>query len=344
VRNYVYKPSEAELPTIPGAETLAAVTDILLDCIPSDKKRLNAWKVMAYIAEKTSAAARDGTISGKFVTKEIYTDLNGNPNREPSGWLSPLWKDVESQCYPAIKNVLVMRCKAAGFDVFPVIMKSEGIPAYYWIELNSIIEVSIPFEPDRLSDSNNDQAIIYQKDLSLELSLAGRLFFKNGMKWTSAKRYGFLTGNLLYFAFNLVYVMLIALVLWSSKGPVGGQELLVVIFGFLVPYFAYRHGVSFWHLFEDRIIIAPDWTIAWKEFGATIEISRSKNRDLPSTIHVNRYSTLCPICGWMVKLERGGPDFQRRIVGRCEENPREHVFSFDRSTRQGMPLRPTPVQ
>lgn len=333
-----FKANEAGSATALEAETLAALANILLDSIPTDKKRLNACKVMAYLAEKTFVAAQEGFVPCKFATKDIHTDLNGNPNREPSGWLSPLWKEVEGQWYPAIKEIIVKRCKEAGFDVYPVIMKSEGIPSYYWIEAKIIAEEISDIVPDKVNGSLLKSAVIYQKDLALQLSFAGRLFFGNGMKWTSVKRYSFLTGNLLYLAFVLIYVMLVTLVLWNSKGPMGGQELVILIFGVLVPYFAYRHGASVWELFEDRIIIAPDWTIAWKEFGATIEISRSKERELPSTIHVSRYSTLCPICGWMVKLEKGGPDFPRRTVGRCEENPREHVFSFDRSTRQGIPL------
>jgi hypothetical protein len=38
----------------------------------------------------------------------------------------------------------------------------------------------------------------------------------------------------------------------------------------------------------------------------------------------------------MVKLDRGEPDFPHRIIGRCEEHPREHVFSFDRSSKRGV--------
>ena len=72
--------------------------------------------------------------------------------------------------------------------------------------------------------------------------------------------------------------------------------------------------------------------------GATVEINRSKNLDEDSTILVQRYTSICPVCGWMIKLDRGEPDFPRRIVGRCEEHPREHVFSFDRITKQGKAL------
>lgn len=91
-------------------------------------------------------------------------------------------------------------------------------------------------------------------------------------------------------------------------------------------------------LFDDRIMVAPEWALAWKEFGATVEINRAKNPDEASTILVRRYTATCPVCGRMVKLDRGEPDFPRRVVGRCEDNPREHVFSFDRSSRLGLLL------
>ena len=38
-------------------------------------------------------------------------------------------------------------------------------------------------------------------------------------------------------------------------------------------------------------------------------------------------------------LKDGEPDYPRRLVGRCHESPREHVFSFDRVTRRGCVLR-----
>lgn len=102
-----------------------------------------------------------------------------------------------------------------------------------------------------------------------------------------------------------------------------------------MPVGAYWHFRDIFRLFDDRILIAPDWMLDIKEFGATVEINRSKNHAEDSTILVQRYTSICPICGWMIKLDRGEPDFPRRIVGRCEEHPREHVFSFDRMSKRG---------
>jgi hypothetical protein len=131
---------------------------------------------------------------------------------------------------------------------------------------------------------------------------------------------------------------LLWVILWYRKEPVTGQDLLLIAMAIGLPWGAYWHFSGIFRLFDDRIMIAPEWTLAWKELGATVEITRSKDADAPSTIHVHRYSASCPICGWMVKLDRGEPNFPRRIVGRCEEHPREHVFSFDRSSKRGVLL------
>lgn len=52
-----------------------------------------------------------------------------------------------------------------------------------------------------------------------------------------------------------------------------------------------------------------------------------------------KYASQCPVCEAEVLLDKGEPDFPRRIVGRCQESPREHVYSFDRVTKTGMRLR-----
>jgi hypothetical protein len=51
-----------------------------------------------------------------------------------------------------------------------------------------------------------------------------------------------------------------------------------------------------------------------------------------------RYSATFPVCGAVIRLDDGAPERPRRLVGRGAEIPREHVFSFDRVTREGRRL------
>ncbi|RQO65783.1 hypothetical protein DBR44_18975 [Aquitalea sp. FJL05] len=291
---------------------------------------------MDYLAKQTEHACVDGQEVPQISTKEIHMDLEGNPNQEPSAWLSPLWKEIEKQRYPEIVEKLQNLCRQTGLPGYPVITKLSGKPALYCLEIRPLPEVAITAEtPDA---SIPVGTIRYERDLSLTLSWIGRIFANQGMQWTTAKRLSFVSLNLLVLIVFLGWECLVFFYLWFRRVPITGQDLLVVLLAIIAPYGLYTHFRDTFALFEDRIVIAPEWMLAWKEFGATVEIKRAADLGSPSTIHVYRYTATCPVCGWMIKLDKGGSDFPRRIVGRCEENPREHVYSFDRSTLRGYSL------
>jgi hypothetical protein len=119
----------------------------------------------------------------------------------------------------------------------------------------------------------------------------------------------------------------------SRPQPITTREitLFLTIFGF--PYFVWLGLLRPWvRLFEDRVVLAHEIFLNIKEKPAQYELLR--DGDLRQ-IRLVRYSAPCPICGATIYLENGAPDYPRRLVGRCYESPREHVFSFDRVTRRG---------
>ena len=318
---------------------LSVIGRLLLDAIPADKRRLNAGKVMVYLAQQTILRSA-GHTPPRFSTKEIHCDLQGNPNQEPSQWLSPLWTDITERYFREIEPSLIEHCRKAGLSMYPVFEKISGKPTLYGVAIRPIPneEYCDPVVATEPRPVHSRSVIEYNKDLTLKLSRAG-MFFQSGLKWTPAKRYSYILWQLVFFAMVFGYVFLIWLVLFHRKEPITGQDLTLLTMGVVIPWAATRYFSQIFRIFEDRIMIAPDWMLAWKETGATVEISRAADLDLPSTIYVHRYSATCPICGWMVKPDRGEPEYPGRIIGRCEENPREHVFSFDRSTRKGRRLR-----
>lgn len=309
---------------------------VLISAIPRDKQGENAFRVMIYLAEETIKACEANTARPELATKVIYTDLDGNDEQEPSGWLSPLWKKIESKHYPAIEEELQSACRKLGLNAYPALEKINGKSAYYRLTAKPLPPSSPHAEVD--TEHLPADSIHYKRDLSLSLSRAGRFFADQGLRWTTAKKFGFMS----WLLFILLLVMLLEGVLllwiWSRQTPASAQDLLLISIAFLLPAMAYAQVKSMFRLFEDRITIAPDWMLPWKELGATIEIRRPVSTDQPSTIHVYRYTATCPVCGWMIRLDSGEPDFPRRLLGRCEENPREHVYSFDRSTLQGQRL------
>lgn len=317
-------------------ETYLRLADVMIQAIPNDRKSMRAGRVMAYLASETQKAVSENKTPPRVPTKAIYADLDGNPNQEPSAWLSPIWKEIEVRHYPEIEARLIELARQAGLGFYPVLEKDDGKPAFYRLAAKAI--------PASENDSAaHDQTvpagtIIYKRDLTLKLSLLGKLVFENGLRWTASKRWSFLTWHLFFFIVTAILVVLAWLVLWHRTTPLTGQDIVLLALAVGFPVGAYKHFSGIFRLFDHRIMLASEWFLSWKELGATVEISRSKDPDAPSTIHVHRYSAECPICGWMVKLDKGEPDFPGRIVGRCEENPCEHVFSFDRSTKQGRRL------
>lgn len=321
----------------PSVVDYLRLAEILIQAIPNDRKQMWAGKVMTYLATEALRTASQGQIPTRVPTKAIYSDLGGNPNQEPSAWLSPIWKEIEKRYYPEIEQSIIDLCRQAGLNNYSVIEKDNGKPAFYRLAAKQIPS------SDHLGVGENEASpagsIIYKRDLSLELSSFGKLFFQSGLIWTSFKRWSYLTWQLLFFIAAASFFFLIWLILWNKTQPITGQDLVLVAMGIGFPWAAHSHFSGVFRLFEDRIVIAPEWMLAWKEVGATLEINRSKDPDGPSTLLVQRYSAQCPICGFMVKLDKGDPDFPRRVIGRCEDNPREHVFSFDRSTKIGKFIR-----
>jgi len=89
-------------------------------------------------------------------------------------------------------------------------------------------------------------------------------------------------------------------------------------------------------LFDDRILLLGMVDVSGDDRGVVLD---REEIDGVRSIVLRRYVADCPICRTTtISLSRGEKDFRRRIVGRCDNSPREHVFSFDRVTLEGGPL------
>ena len=87
--------------------------------------------------------------------------------------------------------------------------------------------------------------------------------------------------------------------------------------------------------------MASDHLLGFKEANVVQEIvtvNDAEGNFLHKKVQLVKYVAVCKVCGTQVVLEKGEPNFRRRIVGRCKESPREHVYSFDRVTKKGSRL------
>lgn len=83
---------------------------------------------------------------------------------------------------------------------------------------------------------------------------------------------------------------------------------------------------------EKRIALAPGW-MQTEQGDLLLQWQIGANEN--ASIKTVRYTGQCPICGGNTRIQSSRLIFKGRIIGRCENNPSEHHFSFDFITRNG---------
>lgn len=121
------------------------------------------------------------------------------------------------------------------------------------------------------------------------------------------------------------------------KGALAGFMVVGAIF---LGVFFVLFGFIF-RLVDKRVAMLPDWVSLSPEYWL-LEYRPMKN-DAGEYSHrkiaLVHYIADCKVCSGEVTVGKGGWHFPGRLVGRCNENPVEHVYTFDHVTRVGKPLR-----
>jgi len=99
----------------------------------------------------------------------------------------------------------------------------------------------------------------------------------------------------------------------------------------------------FYEAMDKRITIAPAWLLKLNVINAQIRAikvrkKKSNGRNYRA-LQIVVYKATCPLCDSDVEIEHGKALFKGRLVGLCNESPREHIFSFDHVTKKGHLLR-----
>lgn len=182
----------------------------------------------------------------------------------------------------------------------------------------------------------------YVRDVTLKRAFWVRSLVEAGFALKGWRRYLFLGYGLggLAFVGGLLVLLWTILTTQATRLPSGEIFTLLLLTG-MVAWAGYTALRPFWRLIDLRIIMAPDALLSLRERGVQLEAAKEPTEGGQSVriIRLVRYSGHCPICGEDVHLQDGKKEFPGRLVGRCDEHPAEHVYSFDRHTKVGKPLR-----
>ena len=140
-------------------------------------------------------------------------------------------------------------------------------------------------------------------------------------------------------ALLFLYVLIVTGIFSVAWLPaMGARELFKIITGLLVAISVVWVTIGpLVSVSAAKIVIAPWWMQSFDD-DRLLEY-RGQPRFPEKSIKAVRYSATCPACGGSVAAKSGRLAFWGRIVGRCEQAPQEHVYSFDHVTRSGRPLR-----
>lgn len=208
---------------------------------------------------------------------------------------------------------------------------SGGHKIYFYIGLKAISEV-ITHEVELKSDNaNTNQLSIEYTVPQLPKAPTWAKFLLN-FKISGWKFYTYISLPLL--ALIVGYFLL----LWNYYSLSTFSLVYSVLFLTIIVSF-YLLLKPFYEAIHKRIGIAPNWLVRLNVVSAQLRYVRTTtkraNGQYIRALQLVVYQAECPICSNKVIIEKGHNAQKGRLVGVCDESPREHVFSFDHVTKKG---------
>lgn len=349
--NSVNNPTET--PLIPVNGVLNTVLRCLLDWLSENNNGQKNHDILTALASESFKKINKAEESRKFDKRDIAAACGLEEGEKDLGsWIK--WPEVEKY-WNARRGSFLTFAARKGLDHYPH-FERKTTPGknvtLYWISARPIAELNIiragatdtaDLAPETGEHKNKKSDFESESDLNYQCTHPGEIacifllkpWLRNGKIVLKGWRAWSVALPFLAIAIGILGIVLLAVAL-VGLGNINNNAILSSLMLLGIAY-------SFWifliqpmkHLLEDRIICA-DGIESCREKPGQLELVRA---DAGLTIHLVRYSSSCSICAASVMVEKGHPDFPRRLVGRCAESPREHVFSFDRVTRKGKALR-----
>ena len=336
------KQSTMEPAATPKNADLEQVARCLLDYLDVHGKHSQLYQVLRFLAENTLSRLAEGA-EARFNYFNIRKAVTRDTEGDASAWFSRHWKsltgDFQQRCEEGIQKFAADQ----GLDVYPWVEKRESDGGAGNQALISLIALPIPgiSRSGEISADATPHDITYIPAEKLKLSWWARWLFDENQVAEGWRKWLLIWPTILYVVITTALSVLLLFLLSLNKQPVSTSDLIALFIIILFNWPAYRSVLNFIRLVDDRIIMASDSMVGFREFGVCLELFRpnAKEAGAPKKARMIKYAAQCPVCAAQVLLDAGEPDFPRRIVGRCQESPREHVFSFDRVTRGGYRLR-----
>ncbi|NOS97994.1 MAG: hypothetical protein HOP25_05930 [Methylotenera sp.] len=294
-----------------------------------------AYEILQFLANETIKRIDEGK-DYRFNNKAIKASVLGDS--DSNSGISTQWNKLIDKILPE---------REEGFEIFA---REHGLAYYAWLDKlegggsgNQALYFIVAKEVRTVAKASFPKAdITYIPTVNVSPSWWAKWLFNENNLAVGWRKKIYVFYPMIPIVLSLLFFLAIWLVSVDKKTPISAQD--VTSFTFMLAMFFYCKFIlkNWLRLVEDRIVMAPDNLLSSTERDVSLELVSSRdegNENKTKVLRLVKYASQCPICQAEILLDKGEPDFPRRIVGRCKESPREHVYSFDRITLTGNKLR-----
>lgn len=146
-----------------------------------------------------------------------------------------------------------------------------------------------------------------------------------------------------FISFPMIAMIISYLLFLWNYSSLSATSLIITIVTASSLLFAFFILKPFYSAMNKRIVIAPNWLLKLNVTSAQIRAVKTEHRRANGqyirALQLVIYKAVCPVCGNEVFIKSGEYAHKGRLIGVCDESPREHIFSFDHVTKKGKLLR-----
>ena len=150
-------------------------------------------------------------------------------------------------------------------------------------------------------------------------------------------------GRRVYLSLNIATISLVLFLIWLAFSSVllgggRGESLVVAFAAMAIAAVVWMKLGPLYLVILRRAVRAPGWI--QDDEGSRILLAKLPPKYQDKRIELVRFAATCcvPGCGGEVTVAPGWPERPGRLVGRCDQAPRVHVYSFDHVTGLGRRL------
>jgi hypothetical protein len=225
-------------------------------------------------------------------------------------------------------------CSSKGVKYLPTIKNTEsqgGHKTFFYLGIIPLTEdISYEVELNSKHSEYNNVAIEYSVPQLPKATTWAKPILN--LKVSGWRLYSYITLPIL--AFVIAYCLL----LWNLFSVSETSLLYTILIGSSLAGL-YCLLLPFYEAMSKRVGIAPLWLTKLEIVSAQLRYvptqCKRSNGKVIRALQLVVYRAECPICGNDVLIEKGKYAHKGRLVGVCDESPREHIFSFDHVTKHG---------